>query len=404
MCQIYRVENQLNAIAVENTTLGILEKLIETSCLTADSEKCGSVDSQPLNQELRIRRTLAFLITGVGGFMCQLNGLQTLESFLTTCKVSQDGITQDLSSTELTTIQGMLKEIYEWLQELSKQEIQGVMSLLNTMGKDFVQKISGESTVQNTLAAVQSLENSKKDALQNKLSSSKITLEESIKRVEVYDILNVEDTHRFVILAEDNQPYLVSNCLSINYGAGVKKVGQSLFPELSEYSATSKAKKLVDKYKKTFYSFFKTSSELVKKRADPLILKHWGHIGLESATTAGNFPIQGLSACVLHTLIIKLSNKASWKKGIYVFAPLHDQILAMVKDDINFETNVNYIINSMKESVAEILNYEGKSIRVGYTVCESDEVFWEKDVDTVRRVHGLLNRDCNLTPGVEIVV
>jgi hypothetical protein len=181
--------------------------------------------------------------------------------------------------------------------------------------------------------------------------------------------------------------------LGLGYLMGVAKLAANLFPDESEYRGKSIATRLSKQYRSAFSQFFKSGEQFVKDNKVPRMLHHWGHVGLEKGTTANNFPIQGSSAEILHLAMIALSNRAHWKKGIYVFSPLHDAIYVFIKDDEQFESNVKYVANKMQEATAHVLNYYDHRIKVGYQICNHGQTFVEKNEDDVIKIFNLLGRD-----------
>lgn len=177
--------------------------------------------------------------------------------------------------------------------------------------------------------------------------------------------------------------------LGVGYLMGPKKLGASLFPEYSEHKAEYYAKQLILKYKHTFKTFFDSGRRFIHNSKKPQILSHWGHKGLERETTANNYPIQGSSAEILHYATIKLSNKKMWDRGIYCFSLLHDGMYYIVKDDFNFEYNVKHVEKEMISAVKEVMKTE-KEIRIDTEVFDSYEIFYEKDLSTIKNILNLL--------------
>jgi len=180
--------------------------------------------------------------------------------------------------------------------------------------------------------------------------------------------------------------------LGVGYLMGAKKLGQSLFPEESPSKAEYMAKRLIKTYKHTFKEFFNNGRRFIAKSKKPQMLSHWGHKGLERETTANNYPIQGSSAEILHYAMVKLSNREMWNKGIYCFAPLHDALYYMVKDDGDFEDNVKYIEKQMIMSVKEVLKTD-KEIKLDTEIFSSEDMFYEKDKETIQNILKLLNAE-----------
>jgi hypothetical protein len=215
---------------------------------------------------------------------------------------------------------------------------------------------------------------------------------------EDYDNMDIEDLKEKY---KNTRKMLKTLVLGLNYGMGAPKLGKNLFPDEAEYKATKKARNLIDKYKKVYYKFFRTSQKFVNQSGKPTRWGHWGHIGLNSATTAGNFYIQATGALVLHNAMIRLANKSMWRKGIYLFCPLHDAIYFYVKNDDKRQQRIDLALREMANAKKDALGNPNAQIKMEYKICQEDETFFEKDLDTVERVHQLIGHSYKLMDSTE---
>ena len=207
---------------------------------------------------------------------------------------------------------------------------------------------------------------------------------------------------------KDTRKLLKGLILGSNYGMGAAKLGRALYPELSQYRATTKATKLKKKYDKAFSSFVKNKAAYIRQSTEPQLWQHWGHIGLESGTTAGNWYIQTTGGLVLHKLYIKMSNPFLWQRGVEFATSLHDGIFMYLKeDDGKLQERIDWCIKTMCDTAREVVApyfAEPPKIKVSYRVAHEGETFFEKSAAEVERIHTLVGHPINLMNDEEIEV
>jgi hypothetical protein len=166
---------------------------------------------------------------------------------------------------------------------------------------------------------------------------------QSYQKERVYDILNVQDSSRFV--GVDGQIY--HNCvLSVSYLMTAIGLAARLTEETGKEWTEDQAQELIDLFDETYHVFAQYRRDSIQDYYDqnfaalPDGWTMWGDN--EKFRSVGNFPIQGMGACIMRKAVALAQDR-----GLNVIFTLHDAIyIEYVYGDLS-------AIDTLKECMLE---------------------------------------------------
>jgi hypothetical protein len=193
--------------------------------------------------------------------------------------------------------------------------------------------------------------------------------------------------------------------LASNYSATRYAIALSLYGS-QENIYLEQAEELRLAYVSSYPTYFGFIEQRQRDKHLPTLYKDIGFRYILNKNSAGNFYVQGGGARVLmHTLPV-ISNQAMINKGIQVVCSVHDEIIYYIKDDINFENNLNTCKDAMRygmlkgglDNPHKLINKHGdvwgqSDVGLDVEVFNKGELYYSKDKGTAVEILQLLKYD-----------
>jgi DNA polymerase I-like protein with 3'-5' exonuclease and polymerase domains len=190
-----------------------------------------------------------------------------------------------------------------------------------------------------------------------------------------------KDTH------EKERTMFKSTVLGLQYGMGAKKLQAKLSADMGETIDIKRTYSLINMHKKAFKTMWEWLEDVNHHyftARKPLILGHnmadryseessgdlWPvNLDNPSALSIKNVPVQGVSASILRESV-----KLACRKGLPMFAPLHDAVYLQCRDE-DVEEVSKILTECMDEASIKLI---GRKIRIDLDVYPHDKLYVPK--------------------------